>query len=144
MAFVYPTVSDFKTFFSRDFPYSTDPNVGVTDTDIERAFQETNCMFNVGLFCDDPCAETAYLYLAAYNLVTNIAASSQGLSGQYDWLTSSKSVGSVSVGLSIPQKILDNPYYAMLAKNPYGAKYLQMVLPFLVGQMFSVCGGTNP
>lgn len=45
-----PSVSDFKTQFTRDFPYGTDPNTSVLDSDITSAFTYTNVNINQGLF----------------------------------------------------------------------------------------------
>jgi hypothetical protein len=49
----------------------------------------------------------------------------------------------VNESYSIPQHILDNPILAMLSKTNYGAKYLSMVLPRIVGQVFIVAGETQ-
>lgn len=144
MAYTNPTVDDFKNFFTRNFPYSSDPTLGVTDTDIANAEIETQYQINQCLFEDQNSYNLGYLYLSAHNLVMNIRASSQGLSGQYDWLINSKAVGNVSEGISIPQRILDNPIYSMLSQTPYGVKYLGMILPFLSGVMFTVPGRTLP
>jgi hypothetical protein len=77
-------------------------------------------------------------------LVLNIRSSSQGINGQFNFLQQTKSVGAVSEGFAIPQRILDNPYFSMLTKTNYGAEYLQLLLPQLAGQMFVVAGTTLP
>lgn len=144
MSFVEPTVEDFKTRFARDFPFGIDQETTVLDSDIERAYILVRCNINQGLFCDQECFSQAFLLLAAHYLVTNLRSSSQGLSGNYEWLTSSKSVGSVSVSSSIPDSILRNPYYSMISKTNYGAEYLMMIYPLLSGQIFTVPGATRP
>lgn len=143
-AFVNPTVSEFKAYFTRDFPYSSDPNLGVGDNDITKAFGQTNFNINQELFPDQARYSVGYLLLAAHYLVTDLRMSSQGLNGQYNWAESSKSVGSVSQGFSIPQKILDNPYFSMLARTNYGAKYLELIIPQLAGAVFYTEGRTTP
>ena len=142
MAYTNPAITDFKTYFVRDFPYSTNIS-GVMDADITSAFNDANVNINQGLFGSQDSYTTGYLLLAAHFLVTNIRASSQGISGNYEWLVTSKGVGSVSESFSIPERIMNNPYLAMLSKTTYGAKYLMMILPLLSGQMFISHGGTK-
>jgi hypothetical protein len=144
-SFTYPSVSDFQTYFFRDFPYTTDPTdlTKVGSQDIMNAFATADAYFNQGLFCDQPTFTLGYLLLAAHCLVMNLRASSQGIAGQFEWLASNKSVGSVSQATSIPQRILDNPEYAYLSKTTYGTNFLVMVMPLLSGQIFGVCGGTR-
>lgn len=144
MAYTVPTLQNFKDFFVRDFPYGTDVNVAVLDADITKAFSFVDAMINPNLFSSQAAYTNGYLLLSAHFLVMNLRASSQGLNGQFNFLQASKSVGPVSEAFSIPQRILDNPELAILVKTNYGAQYLQMVLPQLAGQMFTVCGGTRP
>lgn len=137
-----PTANDFKAYFNRDFPYGTTLQ-HVMDADITRALSEAGVKINESLFADQAAYNLGYLLLAAHFLVMNLRAASQGISGQFDWLQGSKSVGSVSESLNIPQRILDNPEFAMLCKTTYGGKYLMFVLPLLAGQIFTVEGGTH-
>ena len=142
MAYTVPTASDFKAHFTRDFPYgSTDTTV--MDSDITKAIAEAAVNFNESLWESQAVFTMAYLYLTAHYLVTDLRASSQGIAGSYSWLTGSKSVGSVSEGFSIPQKILDNPHLAMLSKTNYGSKFLSLALPRLVGNVVHVHGRTH-
>lgn len=144
MAFKKPSVDDFKEYFFRDFPYTADGDLtGVTDQDICKAQGEANINFNESLFSDQKTFSICFNYLTAHYLVTDLQNSSQGISGQYTWLESSRSVGSVSVSSSIPQRILDNPEFSMLSKTTYGAKFLALVLPLLSGQLFTVAGRTH-
>lgn len=140
MAYTNPTVSDFQAFFSRDFPFGTDPNIAVVDSDITKAFLYSNAMINQGLFPDQGTYNLGYNLLSAHFLVMNLRASSQGINGQYAFLETSKSVSGVSSSFSIPDRILQNPELSMLVKTNYGAQYLQMVLPGLTGQMYTVVG----
>lgn len=138
-----PTILDFQSYFRRDFPYGTTPDT-VEDQDITNAFADASVNINQGMFSTQANYTLGFLLLSAHNLVLNLRASSQGIAGQFSWLSSSKSVGSVSEGISIPQRVLDNPAYAMLSKTNYGAKYFAMLLPNLSGQMFTVQGRTKP
>lgn len=137
-----PTTDDFKTYFQRDFPFGTESTT-VMDSDIMKAFADTLVNFNPCLFANQATYSNGFLNLAAHFLVMNLRASTQGIAGQYDWLTNSKAAGSVNEGLSIPERILANPEFAMLAKTQYGAKYLFLVLPQLAGQIFSSHGRTH-
>lgn len=143
MAFVDPTVTDFKNFFTRDFPYGSD-TAHVMDSDITRALSTAGTDFPSELWSTQTSYTTGFLLLTAHWLVMNLRASSQGISGQYAWLQNSKSVGNVSEAFSIPQRILDNPVLAMYSKTNYGAQYLQLILPQLAGNIFSSFGGTRP
>jgi hypothetical protein len=140
MAYNNPSVADFQGQFVRDFPYGTDPNNDVLDSDIAYAFQFANMMINPDFFGSQGSYTVGYNLLAAHFLVTNLRASSQGINGQFSWLQTNKNVGSVSEAFSIPQRILDNPELAVLTKTNYGIQYLSIVLPQLTGQMFGVFG----
>lgn len=143
MAYIVPTITDFKAYFVRDFPYGTDPATTILDSDIQRALDQTSLSLNEALLISQTEFTVAYLLLTAHFLVVNIQASSQGLSGAFSWLTTSKSVGSVSEASSIPPYILNNPVLAMYSKTRYGAQYLLMMLPRLVAPIFSVRGRTH-
>ncbi len=144
MAYANPTVADFKAYFYRDFPYGTDLKTQVTDADISKAFGQTDFNINQDLFSSQAQYTTAYLLLAAHYLVVDLRMSSQGISGQFAFMEQSKSVGSISQSFAIPQRIQDDPYFAMLITTNYGAKYLQLLLPQLCGQGFTVIGSTRP
>jgi hypothetical protein len=144
VAFENPSVAEFKAYFYRDFPYGEDMETDIIDADITKAFGQTNFNINEDLFSDQGSYTIGYLLLAAHYLVVDIRMSSQGINGKYSWLEQSKSVGSVSQSFAIPQRILDDPYMAALAQTNYGAKYLQLLLPQLAGQIFAVRGSTRP
>ncbi len=144
MAYNNPSVADFKAYFYRDFPYGTDMDTDVLDQDITKCFQQTNFNINQALFSDQSSYTVGYLLLAAHYLVVDLRMSSQGLNGQYSFLEQSKSVGQVSQSFAIPQRIQDDPYMAMLMKTNYGAKYLELILPGLSGQIFISYGSTRP
>ena len=139
-----PSVADFKNQFVRDFPYGTDPNTSVLDNDIAYAFTFVNVNINQGLFADQGSYSLGYNLLAAHYLVMNLRASSQGINGQFNFLQASKGVGPVNEAFSIPQRILDNPDWSILAKTNYGVMFLQLVIPQLAGQAYNVYGTTLP
>lgn len=140
MAFNNPSVGEFKNQFIRDFPYGTDPKISVLDADITYAFQYANTNINQGLFADQGTYSLCYNLLSAHYLVLNLRSSSQGINGQYNWLQNSKAVGAVNEAFTIPQWVLDNPYLAMFSKTNYGAQYLSLLLPQLIGQTFAAYG----
>ncbi len=144
MPYTNPTTTDFKNYFVRDFPYGVDPKTSILDQDITNALADAGINFNPALWATQANYTIGYLLLTAHFLVMSIRASSQGLGGQFAFLENSKSVGSVSEGISIPQRILDNPEFSYLCKTNYGTKYLMLVLPALSGQMFVVTRCTLP
>lgn len=144
MSFSNPSVADFKAFFDRDFPYGDDMDTSILDSDITKAFVFTNINFNPALFADQGSYNAGYLLLSAHYLVMNLRASSQGINGQFNFLQNSKGVGSVNEGFAIPQRVLDNPDWAVLMKTNYGAQFLQLILPQLAGQVYVVAGRTLP
>jgi len=142
--FTNPSVADFKSQFVRDFKYGTDPTTDILDSDITYGFVMTNININQELFSDQGSYTLGYNLMSAHFLVMNLRSSSQGFNGQYNFLQNSKGVGSVNESFSIPDRIMANPYWAMLTKTNYGAMFLQLVLPNLCGQLFSVAGTTLP
>lgn len=141
---VYPvTVDQFKTWFQRDFPFSTDIEEGITDQDITKAFAEAMFIYNKELF-DENEQSVAFMYLAAHYLVIDLKNSSMGLKGAFNGLMSNKSVGSVSVGYTMPSWIMENPLYSLLAQTPYGVKYLSLVVARSIGNFGVVKGATYP
>ncbi len=144
MSYTYPSATDFKAYFTRDFPYGTDPATSVLDADIVKAIGQAEVNWNPGLWGSQSAFTIGFLYLTAHWLVIDLRMSSQGINGQYQWTEASKSVGNVAQAFAIPQRILDNPTFAMFAQTNYGAKYLQLLLPQLVGQTFIAYGSTRP
>lgn len=142
MAYNNPTIPEFKIYFNRDFPFtdSTDPDLGVMDSDVAKAMQQCQATINSGLFQDQVAYGIGYNLLTAHNMVLNLRSSSQGINGQFTWLQNSKAVGSVSEGITIPQRIIDNPYWAIYTKTNYGLQYMNMILPLLTGVMFTAYG----
>lgn len=115
----------------------------VQDQDITNAFSEAQILFNPSFFGTDADITLAFLYLAAHFLCNDLKASSAGIYASASFPVSSRTVGSVSEGYGIPQSFLDNPIYAGYVTSSYGAKYLAMILPNLIGNVISVWGGTR-
>lgn len=142
MAFTNPSVAQFKMQFPRDFPYGLNSTTSILDSDITAAFLSANINIDQSQYADQGSYTLCYNFLAAHYLVMNLRSSSQGINGQYNFLQASKGVGSVNEAFSIPQWILDNPYWSMLTKTNYGERYLELLMPQLVGQIFNAYGTT--
>lgn len=139
-----PDIFDFKNYFVRDFPYGDNISENVLDSDIERAQLEASTSINKCLFSSQDRYSIAFNYLSAHYLVSNIKNSSQGLSSQYEGIISSKSVSSVSASYSMPDSIAQDPALSMYLKTNYGAKYIEIIYPLLLGSMFVTQGRTTP
>ena len=142
--YALPTIAQFQTQFVRDFPYGTDMNVNVLDQDITNAFTQATMTINQGMWSNQTNFTYGYLLLAAHFLVLTLRSSSQGINGQYNFLQSGKGAGSVNESFGIPERITNNPDLAMYCKTNYGAQYLQLLWPQLVGQCFNAIGRTKP
>lgn len=141
------TVDYFKQYFYRDFPYSQNQNdyTGVVNADIEKAFKEASLNFNQSFFDKGSEEEkVAFCYLAAHYLVIDIANSTSGLASKFQGYMTSKSVGSVSVGYSLPSWITENPILSLLSQTGYGSKYLALIISYMVGNVIVVPGATHP
>lgn len=145
MSYVAPTVADFKERFDRDFQFASDQTdlTKVRDIDVTRAFTSAGANFNVGLFPNQAIYSEAFLLLSAHYLCVNILASTQGLGGQATWLTNSKAVGSVSEGISVPDRILRSPTLSIYSRTMYGMTYLSIIAPLLVGNVVCIEGTTT-
>jgi len=191
MAFVTPSIPQFKAYFFRDFPYLSNiewniltnyivgdkvfysvtelfyeailNNVGqvptdivvwkivsdkqqnyILDLDIQKAFDEATYNINQACFGTQEEFDIPFFYLSAHYLVQDLLASSQGLTGSYSWLTVSKSVGNVSQSFGIPPYILNSPQFAYISTTRYGAKYISLIIPCIIGGVVSVAGATHP
>lgn len=124
--------------------YSDDIYNYVLDADITKAFAEAQVNLNQALFGSDAQIQMGYLYLTAHYLVMDIRGGLKGLESTGEFAVSSRSVGSVSESYSIPDTYLKNPTLAYFAKTSYGQKYLSLIMPRMVGNVFTVQGATNP
>lgn len=143
MAYTKPTVADFKAYFVRDFPYGSDPATTVLDSDITKAQGQASFNTNDALFADQAQFDIGFNYLTAHYLCIDFQASAAGIFGTFNWPEQSKSVGSVSQSFAIPTKMMDNPFYNFLTKTPYGAKFLMLIYPSLIGPVVAVAGRTH-
>lgn len=111
------------------------------DSDITNAMLEASVNFNEGLFESEDIKKLMFLYLTAFYLTLDFrnAINPNGGFG----LTQSKSVGSVSESYGIPQWVLNKPQYSIYAQNGYGLKYLNMLLPYLTGNIILAKGATT-
>lgn len=117
----------------------------VRDRDIQRALNQALANMNPALFPNNQAAYTqAYLFLAAHRLVENLRSSGEGVRGMGQWLTESRSVGDVSTTQKIPDKIAQDPLLQSLSTTRYGRSFLEMMLPFLVGNMNTAFRQTLP
>jgi hypothetical protein len=152
MAYVPPTVAEFKVQFSRDFAYAV-PASGtggdatdvskVTDGDITNAIGLAAFNINDGLFGSQAQFATAYGLLSAHYLVTSLQAAMQGLGGAVSWNSVHKSVGAIQETYQIPDRIAKSPTLSLLSKTPYGAQYLGIIAPLLIGNFVGVYGDTT-
>lgn len=138
------TPEDFKEFFSKDFNFGDEKKSQVSDTDIERAILEAKMDFNEMLFDTDETKKLMYLYLTAYYLVVDINNRATKGATNNGGLLNFRQVRNVAESFKVPKWIEENPMFSMYAQNGYGLKYITMLQPYLVGQMFVVVGRTLP
>lgn len=117
----------------------------VTDYDIARAFTAAmQFNFTEGLFSTQAAFVYAYNLLAAHYLCMTVIAGGTGLSGQATWLTSSKTVGNVTESYEIPDRVMNSPFLSKLSRTTYGAQFLELVSPQLIGNFQSFHRDTLP
>lgn len=144
MSYVKPTLEDFKAYFVRDFPFGTNIDEHVLDSDIQKAMLKADAFILTKCFSSQEMFSLGYYFLTAHYLVLSLRASSQGINGKYEFLQTSRSVGSVSEGVSIPESISKNPLYMSFMQSNYGGEYLNMVLPCISTAVFVTEGRTTP
>lgn len=180
------TTDDFKTLFTRDFPYLpvyvegkayfkddevyyapnfykslTDGNTTlptditnwvlandsvdnyIQDSDILRAFNEAKVNFNAALFGDDDTVKMVFLYLAAHYLVIDLSNAMNPLAMGFMGFTQSKSVGSVSQSFALPDFVTRNAVLSQYMQTGYGAKYVSLIYPYLIGNVVLIKGRTT-
>lgn len=112
----------------------------ITDNDISRAFVEAQSNFNPKLFSCCEQVRMAFLYLAAHYLVIDLNNAQNPFAFGAMGIRTSRSVGSVSEGYTIPQWILNNKTLGLYAQTGYGLKYLTLIMPRLVGNLIFTKG----
>ena len=110
------------------------------DNDILEAYAEAKVNFNENLFGSEEIALKVFLFLAAHYLTVDFQ---NALGSTSIGITTSKSVGSVSEGYTIPPWINDNPTLSMYATTGYGIKYCTLIKPYLVGNIMLFKGGVT-
>lgn len=108
------------------------------DEDIQEAIQEASINFNGNLFADCTKAKTAFGLLVAHFLTVDFN-NALGVAGV--GITTSKSVGSVSEGYTIPAWLNNNEVLSTFATTGYGIKYASLIRPLLVGNIMLFKGG---
>ena len=117
----------------------------VTDADIALAYSKALAYNSTqNLFGSQIAFTIAYNLLAAHYLCETLIAGGLGLNGKAEWLTNSKTVGNVTESFSIPDRILKSPILAKFSKTTYGAQFLEMVSPLLIGNFQSFYRPTAP
>lgn len=149
MTYTVPTVDDFKGYFDRDFTYGegdpTKPQLRtVRDKDISAAMTRADVLFAVRVMASQEMYTTCYLLLTAHFVCEIIRASYAGVSGQFSWLQQSKSAGDVAESFAIPDFIKRNPLLASLSTTKYGAQYVAMIAPYLIGNVEIAFGDSTP
>lgn len=109
----------------------------VTDNDVTGAIFDAQYNVSQALFDSQAQFSRAFLYLAAHNLVEKLLAAGEGLASQYNWLTAAKGVGSVTESFHIPERISKDPMLSAYSKTRYGALYLAIISPLLIGGVFT-------
>ena len=115
----------------------------IQDSDIMRAFKEAKVNFNAGLFGDDDTVKMVFLYLAAHYLVIDLNNAMNPLAMGFMGFTQSKSVGSVSQSFALPDFVTRNAALSQYMQTGYGAKYVSLIYPYLVGNIIFVPGRTT-
>lgn len=110
------------------------------DNDILNAYNEAKVNFNESLFADEETAKMVFLYLAAHYLTIDF---NNAIGANNIGITTSKSVGSVSEGYTIPPYIQNNPALSAYANTGYGVKYGTLLYPYLIGNVMLFQGRTT-
>lgn len=107
----------------------------ITDDDVAGAIQDAAFNINQALFDTQANWSRAFCYYAAHCLVERLLAAGEGVRSQFSWLVNAKTVGDVSASFTIPTTILESPFLSLISKTRYGARYLEIIAPLLVGNM---------
>lgn len=104
----------------------------ILDNDIQRALDEATIQININLFTTQTMYSSAFLYLSAHIMVSNLINSKKGINNSYNWLLNSKAVADISGSYTIPLAILNNILFSSLSKTGYGIKYIELIYPLLL------------
>ncbi len=143
-----PTIADFKAKFAREFVYDVGLDA-VTDNDIQRGLDEAAPLFNQSLFDIEADQKSAYLFIAAHNMVMNIQSAGglsavprgRGTRNVGEGVTVSKGVGQANVTYQVPPpRVAESPTLLYFFRTDFGQRYIQLVSPRLIGNMAVVSG----
>ena len=115
----------------------------IQDSDIIRAFKEAKVNFNADLFGDDDTVKMVFLYLAAHYLVIDLNNAMNPMGMGFMGFTQSKSVGSVSQSFALPDFVTRNAALSQYMQTGYGAKYVSLIYPYLIGNVLLIKGKTT-
>lgn len=140
-------VADFKSQFTREFVYGVSQDK-VMDADITRALYEATSVFNSTLWADSDEIKRVFLYAAAHFLVLNLQAAGGlfvqnlgiGAQSRGGGVVQSKTVGGVTVNYMLPESLTGDAILSGFMRTDFGLRYLQVLVPRLVGQCFAVDG----
>lgn len=110
------------------------------DSDIENAFLEASVNYNEGLFSDDDVKKLLFLYLTAHYLTIDFR---NALGGNNLGILTSKHVGSISVGYTVPVWMTQSAALSAYATTGYGVKYASLIRPYLIGNVWIIRGRTT-
>jgi uncharacterized protein DUF4054 len=147
-----PTVAQFQARFTRDFNYNGSGTDVVTNNDVQNALNDGEALFNQSLWSSTTEQLTAYLFLAAHLLVLNIQVAgglsarnlNEGVMSTGDGVIQSKGVGAINVSYRLPTRLADSAILSEFMRTNYGRRYLQMLVPRLVGNVQVVGGYVEP
>lgn len=127
------TTSDWKIYQDSVLNYTQ-------DEDIQEAIQEASINFNKSLFGDCNKAKTAFGLLVAHYLTIDF---NNAIGVNNVGIPTSKSVGSVSEGYTIPAWLNNNEALSAFATTGYGVKYASLLRPYLVGNVMLFKGSVT-
>ena len=142
-------ITEFKTFFDRDFEYGSDKE-DVRDLDIQKAVDEAKILFNAGLWENAIAAKIPFHYLTAHCLVKifgtvgGVVQKGNGANSVGSFPISSKGAGPLSVSYSIPEDLANDKILSQFLTTGYGLKYIQLLVPQLIGNMGTAVESTKP
>lgn len=110
------------------------------DSDIENAFLEASVNFNEKLFPDEKFIKMVFLYLTAHYLTIDF---NNAIGKNNIGILTSKSVGSVSEGYTIPNWLANSSALSVYASTGYGIKYASLIRPYLIGNVMLFKGATT-
>lgn len=108
------------------------------DVDIANAIGEAKVNFNENLFPNKNLASMIFLYLVAHYLTVDF---NNAIGSNNVGILTSKSVGSVSEGYSIPTWLNESSALSVYASTGYGIKYASLIRPYIIGNIMLFKGG---